>query len=474
MSQSTQATLTQTLGLRDVVLYFLTAGINLQWIATAAAAGPSSLVVWVIGAVIMFMPLGVCTVFLAARYPEQGGLYVWTKRAFGPFAGFVTGWTYWTCNLPYFPGVLYFAAGCSLFLFGASATQPLVGTPTYYVLFAVGGLAFATALNVYGLQIGKWLNNVGALARGLAIVLLLVIGGVAWVRFGSATQISWHTLRPSFGLQDLIFWAALAFAWGGPESASFMGGEIKDARRTVPRALALAAPLIILMYLAGTLSVLVAVPYGDTSALNGVMEAVSHASTRLAMGFLTPIAAILLVLTCLGSAGAWLGSVARIPFVAGIDNFLPAAFGRLHPRYGSPSTALIVQAVIAMLLAVVGQAGTTVKGAYDVLVSLMVIAQMIPFLFLFAAAIRLSGGPKQPGDLRIPGGRATIVLTAIIGLFTTVAAIALSLVPRPDEPDKVMSVVKVIGMTGVMLLTGIAIYVIGSARARRAARQGAG
>lgn len=473
MSESRTATLAQTLGLRDVVLYFITAGVNLQWLATAAAAGPSSLVVWIIGAFAMFLPLGVCTVFLAARYPEQGGLYVWTKHAFGPFAGFVTGWTYWTCNLPYFPGVLYFAAGSSLYLFGASPAEPLVGTPFFYIAFAVGGLAFATALNVYGLEIGKWLNNVGAYARGLSIALLIVIGSVAWLRFGSATEINWHTLRPSLSLQDLIFWAALAFAWGGPESASFMGGEIRDARRTIPRALALAAPMIMAMYLAGTVSVLVAVPSSDTSALNGVMEAISHASVRLGLGFLAPIAAILIVLTCLGSAGAWIGSVARIPFVAGIDNFLPKAFGRLHPRYGSPAAALIVQAVIAMLLAVLGQAGTSVKGAYDVLISLMVIAQMIPFLFLFAAAIRLSGGAAQPGDLKVPGGRVTIVLAALLGLFTTAASIVLSVVTRPDDPDKVMSVIKVIGMTSVMLLAGILVYALGTARARRAALQGA-
>jgi amino acid transporter len=188
---------------------------------------------------------------------------------------------------------------------------------------------------------------------------------------------------------------------------------------------------------------------------------------------LTPLAAVLIVITCLGSAGAWLGSVARIPFVAGLDHFLPSSFGRLHPRYGSPANALMVQTAIAMVFAVMGQAGTTVKGAYDVLVSLMVIGLMLPYLFLFTAAIRLSGGEQSAGELRIPGGRYTIVVTALLGLVTTIGAIILAVLPRPDEPNKVLAVVKIVGMTAAMLAGGVAIYVGGKRRARRAARPAA-
>src|SRR6202030_883462 len=265
----------------------------------------------------------------------------------------------------------------------------------------------------------------------------------------------------------------IAFAMTGPESASFMGGEIRDPRRTVPRALLRAAPLILAIYIGGTLAVLVSVPWQQTSAMYGVMEAVDRVGGRLGLAGLAPLASVLIVITCLGSAGAWLGSVARIPFVAGLDHFLPSSFGRLHPRYGSPANALMVQTAIAMVFAVMGQAGTSVKGAYDVLVSLMVIGLMLPYLFLFTAAIRLSGGEPAPDQLRIPGGRCTIVVTALVGLATTVAAIILAVVPRPDEPNKVLAVIKIVGMTAAMLAGGVAIYVGGKRRARRAARPAA-
>ncbi len=457
--------LRRALGLGDVALYFVTACSSLQWIATAAAAGPSALTVWVIGALTMFLPLSVCTVWLASRHPDQGGFYVWTGLAFGPFAAFLTGWTYWTANLPYFAGMLYFAAGSALWVSGGGP-HPLDASPVWFVSFAVAALALATALNVYGLSVGKWMSNAGAWARCLATLLLLVLGAIAWRHFGSATPITAASLRPGLTLDDLIFWAAIAFAFAGPESASLMGGEIRDPRRTVPRALAIAAPVVLAIYLCGTLSVLVSIPYRETSALYGVMQAIDHVGGRLGAGWLTPLAAILAVITCLGSASAWLGSVARIPFVAGIDHLLPKSFGKLHPRYGSPANALITQTAIAMVFAVMGQAGTSVKGAYEVLVALMVITQMIPFLFLFAAAIRLTGGPRMEGELRIPGGRATVILTALIGLLTTSGAIVLSLVPRADEPNKSFALVKVAGLTALLLGGGVALYLNGVRRAR--------
>ncbi len=458
--------LKRALGPADVTLYFVTACSSLQWVATAAAAGPSALTVWLIGALTMFVPLSVCTVWLASRHPEEGGLYVWTGLAFGPFAAFLTGWSYWASNVPYFAGVLYFAAGNALWVSGGGA-HALDASPAWFISFAIGALTFATALNVYGLGVGKWIANAGAWARCLAILLLLAVGGIAWWRFGPATAITLAALRPAFTLNDLIFWAAIAFAYSGPESASLMGGEIRDPRRTVPKALALAAPLILLIYVGGTLAVLVAIPYHDTNALYGVMQAIDHVGGRIGLGWLTPLAAILAVITCLGSAGAWLGSVARIPFVAGIDHFLPESFGRLHPRYGSPANALVTQSAIAMIFVVMGQAGTTVKGAYEVLVNLTVITQMLPFLCLFATAIQLTRSAPVADELRIPGGRATVAATALVGLLATVGAIVLSLVPRADEPNKLLAVGKVIGMTLLLLAGGAALYLNGSRRRAR-------
>ncbi|MDQ6931597.1 MAG: APC family permease [Candidatus Eremiobacteraeota bacterium] len=457
--------LRRSLGLVDVTLFFIIAGSNLQWVATAAAAGPSSLPVWLIGAAGLFLPLAIVVVFLSSRYPDEGGLYVWSKRAFGPFAGFITGWTYWTSNLPYFPALLYFTAGNALFIMGAS-TGPLSKSPLYFIVIALLGLALATALNVFGLDVGKWLNNIGAASRWLTTLLLIALGALAWWRFGPATHITVQTMRPGLHVKDLVFWSTIAFAWTGLEAVSFMSGEIKDARRTVPRGLAIAAPVIGAIYLLGTASVLAALPPEKVSGLYGVMQAVGHGATSNGWFLLTPIAAILVTISCLGSAGAWLGAVARIPFVAGIDRYLPDAFGKMHPRWGSPVVPLITQAAIAGLVIVLSQGGTTVGGAYDVLVSTTVLITMLPFLFLFASAIKLCGEQRAENEVRIVGGRLTIVAAAAVGLSTTLFSMALATFPAADEPNKTFAVTKIIGMTAIMVGSGVAVFVIGGRRKR--------
>jgi amino acid transporter len=447
--------LRRVLGLRDLVLFFVTAGTNLQWVASAAAAGPSSLVVWVLGAVFMFVPLSVCVLDLSSRYPEEGGLYVWTRRAFGPFVGFMTGWSYWTSNLPYFPGLLYFTAGNALLALG-SAGASLSASPVYFVTASLFGLALATLLNVRGLEVGKWLNNVGAVTRWGATLVLFALGALAWIRLGPATSFDRAALTPGLGTRELLFFSAIAFAWTGPEAASFMGDEIQRPKETLPRALGLAAPMIAAIYIFGTLSILVAVPAGEVTGLQGVMQAVSRAEERLGLSGLTPLAAVLITVTCLGSVGAWLEAVARLPFVAGLDRYLPAAFSRLHPRWGSPHVALYTQAGVAALFVVLGQAGTTVQGAYQVLISMTFLVTFIPFVFVFASAIRLQGDRERPSGFRVPGGRATVTLLAIVGLLTTAVSMVLSLLPPPGET--LLATAKIVGLTLTLLLAGAGIY----------------
>jgi amino acid transporter len=452
--------LRRALGFRDLVLFYIVTGFSLRWIATAAAAGPSALVIWMIAAVGLFVPLVFTVLELSSRYPEEGGIYVWSKRAFGPFAAFMTGWTYWGSNLPYLPGLLYFAAANALFI-GGPSWQSLSSNSAYFIAVATAGLAVAVWLNVVGLNVGKWLNNVGALAGWLPAMVLIALGGVAWLRFGAATPITVHALVPSTSLKDVIFWSTIAFAFGGVESASTMGEEIQDARRTVPRAIIAAGVVITVLYMIGTLSVLLAIPQASVSGLQGIMQAVQSMSARAGVAWMAPIVAALVALNALGAVGGWFAATARLPFVAGIDRFLPRAFGDLHPRWRTPYVALLVQAAIALVFVFLGQAGTSVRGAYDALVSMGIIAYFIPFLFMFAAMIKLQREPAGPDVMRVPGGRAAAVVLASLGFLTTAVSIVLACVPPDDEPRKLLAVVKVVGASLVLVALGAGVYLAG-------------
>jgi glutamate:GABA antiporter len=458
----------QVMGFRDLVLFYVITGISLRWIATAAAAGPSSIVIWIGAWLCFYTPLALSVLELSSRYPNEGGLYVWSKRAFGDFSGFMSAWTYWTSNLPYFPAVLYFAASNILFVRQA-AWQHLSSNATFYIVFSVLTLTAATLLNVIGLDVGKWLHNLGAIAMWIPVGIVIVMGFVAWHRFGSATAFTMHSMTPSTHLNDIIFWSVLTFAFGGSEAASFMGEEIKNARRTIPLALLLAGVTITICYILGTVCVLLALPSSQVNDLQGLVQAVSKTASRVGFPGVLPLAAFLISLSNVGAAGAYLAAVARLPFVAGLDRFLPPAFGALHPRWKTPWVALVTQFVLGVVFIFLGQAGTSVKGAYDVLVSMGVITYFIPYLYLFAAMIKLQREPAGADVIRVPGGTVMAKLVATVGFFTTTLTIALSLIPQPDEPNKPLALFKIVGGCGALLLMGAGIYFVGKRRAARPA-----
>jgi amino acid transporter len=453
----------RVLGFRDLVLFYVVTGISLRWIATAASAGPSSIVIWIGAWLAFYSPLALSVIELSSRYPNEGGVYVWTKRAFGDFSGFMCAWTYWTCNLPYFPAVLYFAASNALYI--RREWMGLSGNVTFYIVFSLVALAGATWLNIMGLDIGTWLHNVGAVAMWIPAVIIVVMGGIAWHRFGSATSFTVHTMTPRTHLNDIIFWSVLTYAFAGSETASMMGDEIKNARRAVPWALFIAGVTVTLCYILGTVGVLLALPSAEVGNLQGLMQAISSTANKIHWEAVIPVAAFLIMLSNVGAAGAYLAAVARLPFVAGIDRFLPPAFGKLHPRWKTPWVGLLLQFVIGAVFIFLGQAGTGIKGAYDVLVSMGVITYFIPFLFLFASMYKLQGEPAGPEVIRVPGGKPVAKLVAIIGLLTTTATIAISVLPPPDEPNKALAVVKIVGLSGLLVLMGALVYKNGKRRA---------
>ena len=450
------AKLKRVLGFRDLVLFYVASGLSLRWIATAAAAGPSAITIWLIALVGFFVPLAACVLDLSSRYPAEGGLYVWTREAFGPFPGFISAWTYWMSNLPYFPAILFFAAGSLVYLGGSM--RRAADSPTYFLVFTVVMLALITVLNVVGLDTGKWLNNAGAIGSLIPAAILIGLGILSFHRFGSATAFSASEMVPQPGMKNLVFLSTIFFAFGGCESGSFMGDEIRDPRRVIPRSLLVAGCILGLGYIAGTMSMLVALPAQSISGLGGFMTAIDFLAHRLGMGVAVAPISLLVAVSSIGAASAYLSSTARLPFVAGVHRYLPAAFARIHPRFRTPHVAIISYGAAGILFGLLGQAGTTIHGAYDMLVAMGVITYFIPYLFLFASAVRLQKQPRPEGAFRLPGGRRTIRTLAYVGLLSTACTIVLSLFPAEDDAHPTATLVKVVVMTLVLLGAGIAIY----------------
>ena len=454
---STKPALKRALGFRDLTLFYIVSGLSVRWTATAAAAGPGTLLIWIVGLVGFFVPLAASVIELSSRYPQEGGLYVWTREAFGDFSGFLAAWTYWVSNLPYFPGVLYFGAGSVLFAFGARA-QSLAANATYYAAFAIACLAIITSLNIIGVNAGKWLNNIGAAGSIVPLATLIVLAAVSAGRFGSATHFSRANLVPHLSLRNAIFWATIFFAFGGCEAGSFMGEEIKNPRRTIPRALLVGGTVLAAGYIAGTVALLLALPSEAVGGPDGFVLGLQALCLRLGLArFLAPLA-LLVGLNAMGGAAAFLSSTSRLPFVAGVDRYLPPVFGRIHERFRTPWVAIGIYGMASMIIALLSQAGTTVRGAYAVLVSMSIIAYFLPYLFLFASMIRLQSRPAPPQALQVPGGRHVAVALAAIGFACTALTIVLSVIPPNEEPHKALAVAKVLISTAALIGAGVAVF----------------
>lgn len=452
--------LPRALGLRDLVLFNIVAVLSLRWLATAAAAGPSSLTLWVLAALLFFVPQGLAVSDLSARYPEEGGIYFWTKRSLGEGHGFLCGWCYWINNILYYPNLLMSTAVIGTYVIGRGGTG-LEGDWLYVLPATLIALWIAVGLNLVGLKTGRWLQNLGAIGTYVPGVMLLALGVYAVATRPPATPLTSETLVPDLGqLSELNLWASIAFAFAGLELSACLAGEVKDPRRTLPRSIYISTPLIALMYMAGTAALLWLVPTDEVNIVSGSLQALAAGAGQTGLGllWLAPLAAALYVIGNVGGVGAWLTGPARIAFVIGLDRYFPPAFGKVHPRWQTPYVAILTQAVLAtvfLLLSVLGK-GTTVERAYLIILDTMLLVYFIPFIYLFICYLIVRVRERASGGA--PSSRPLAALVGLSGLALTLFAMVIATVPPADTADPWLFRLKVIGGAGLFVVLGGLVY----------------
>jgi amino acid transporter len=459
---SAPPTLPRALTLRDMVLFNVVAVVSLRWMATAAAAGPSSITLWILAALLFFIPQGLAVADLAARYPEEGGIYSWTKRAFGEGHGFLCGWCYWVNNILYYPNLLMSTAVVGTYVIGQGETG-LADRWTYVLPATLAALWLAVVLNIVGLKTGRWLQNLGAIGTYLPGLLLIGLGVHGMLTHPPATPLTASTLIPDLGdLSELNLWASIAFAFAGLELCAVLGDEVVDPRRTLPRSIYISAPLIAFLYIAGTASVLWLIPTGDVKIVAGFLQAMAVAAREIGpgLGWLAAAAAALYVIGNVGGVGAWLTGPARVAFVIGLDRYFPPAFGRVHPRWHTPYVAILTQAVLAtvfLFVSVIGR-GTTVEKAYLIILDTMLLVYFIPYIYLFICYLVVRLKEPAPAGGSLLQGRTAAALIGSAGLTLTLFAMVIATVPPSDTAEPWLFRLKVIGGAGFFVVLGGLIY----------------
>lgn len=456
--------LRRVMGFWDVLLFCTASVLGPRWIAAAARNGQSSISLWLIAAVLFFVPTAFIIVELSTRFPEEGGLYVWTKLAFGDFHGFVAGWTYWIYTFFYFPGLLIASAAMTAYV-GGSAAAPLAENRTFLLVASFVMLFIAVFLNIIGLQIGKWLQNAGGVGTYLPLFMILGVAVLLYTRQGSATHFTLAGMMPHWNWDTVNFWPQLAFAFSGLELVSAMSEEVRDPQRTFPRAIFASGASIAFLYIAGTVAVLMLIPSETVDPKSGVFQAMTTGSTMLRMASFGIIAAGLNTFGNVGGIGTTVAGVARIPFIVGIDRYLPAAFGKIHTRWRTPYISILVQAGISGAILLLAQVSDTARGAYQILVDAASILYFIPFLYMYAAIIKLYSLPDRVENrsaVVVPGGMLGVCVAGGLGLFVVGIGIVLSFIPPGDTSNKVLFETKLVAGTALSILLGLALYYRGA------------
>ena len=459
----------------------IVAVVGLRWISRSARLGAPSVTLWILACLVFFVPLAAVIAELSSRHPQQGGIYAWARRAFGPAHGFVCGWCMWVNNLFYFPSLLLFAGANMLVPLGPDGAA-IADSRWYSVTFVLAFLWLTTFLNILGFSAGKWIQHIGSVATWVPAVLLVAAGAIAFATLGSATSFAPSELIPRDNFMDTMsLWSSLCFAFSGFEISSMVGQEVHDPRKTIPRSIVLSGIAITAIYILSSASVLVAVPASELAERSGIADAVELVGSRLGFAGVGAFIGLLLFIGPIGGTSSWIAGAARVPFAAGVDAAMPAAFARLHPTYRTPHVALIAQAIATTVLFLVsvflsvGGGTTTIQEAYDIMVNLTILIYFLPYLYLFASFIRLRSLDKtMPGDentIVLPGGSFGAWLIAGCGLVATLIAMGLVFVPPTGTENVLNYEANLVGQAALLIAIGMAFYITARRKAIKSATE---
>ena len=343
------------------------------------------------------VPLAVAVGTLTVKYPSAGGMYVWTRNDFGPWHGFLCFVCYWIQIAVWFPSAAMFYVAAAAYAFGPRLRTWRRAEPMF-VAAALSVVWVALGTNIVGTKVGKWTENAGGAASWLLAGVLIAVGLLIWNLHGSAraTPLPFET---AWNWDTVNLWGVIAFSMSGLEMVAFMAGEMRNPKRDVPRAGWITAAFTVVFYGATTIALLVILRPENISELNRLAQGGLAAGKILNAPWLAPAIAILVVASALGQFGGIGASVSRMPYAAGVDHLLPAAFAKLHPRWATPYISILVLGLAASGLLILLQLGDTIRAAYQSLVSLMVITDSF-LIFISSAAPGKQVNALAPSPVR--------------------------------------------------------------------------
>ena len=450
-----QAGLRKELGLGDLVMAQVLCVVGSSWVGIAAKLGRAHVAYWLGGMVLFYLPLAVVVIYLNRMMPLEGGLYQWAKSGFGEMAGFLTAWNLWVYAVIVTGAIIFVVPTEVAYMLGPAGAW-LPGSKLATLALTGGVMAGITLVAIRGLDIGKWLHNIGSIGIMIAYVILLALPVWALLRGSIAhyDPIPWQPPRPSW-LGLAIFGQMTVGALSGFEYVAILAGESRNAARTIGQSVTISAPIIALMFILGTSSVLTFVGTQPINVIGPIPQ-----TMRLAFGavsWVAPFAIFLLVMRAVASASLIFTGLTRLPMTAGWDNLVPHWFARLHPRRQTPVNSILFVAVLVMALIFFSMLGVREQEAGQLLAAASIAHYAIAYVALFALPLlgRSSLRSKLP---------AWVKLAALGGLISSAVSLVIAVYPIVDVTSRWEYAAKIGAVVVVSNLAGALIYRAGQKR----------
>ncbi len=424
-SSTSAATLDQqpkVFGLFSMVLFSVSAILVADTVAASAAIGVQGLGFWLILGLLFFIPYGFVTAELGSAWPDEGGIYVWVKEAFGPGWGTVTSWMYWVNVALWAPSVFVLFVGSLEVAFGVDVP------PVWEAVIVIAMVWAIVLIGILPLSWSKFIPNLSAALKVIVLVGLGVMGVAYAAKHGAANSFALDQWMPSWNEDSLSFLPIIIYSYMGFELMSSAGGAIKEPKRDVPRMIIMAGAAILLVYTFATFGILAAVKTEDVSIVTGIVDALQLSFDEVLGGYhwLFDVAVVGLLFTFFGNMVTWSIGANQTIGATGLDKTAPGVFGHVNKRFGTPDYAFVLMGVIASAITVLAYAlDPDQANVFWTLFALSSIVFLIPYLLMFPALLVLRRKfPEQHRPYVVPGGVAGAWISTILcelGIILTVA-----------------------------------------------------
>ena len=446
------------LGLFDLVLTQVVFVVGTIWVGHAAKLGNEQNVFWILAIITFYLPLAGAVIFINRLMPLEGGLYQWAKFAFNDFVAFMVAWNLWVFAISILAGIGLVVTTNISYAIGSEAawmreTQKLIFAVSFVLVVAMILAA------VRGLSLGKWVHNAGGLMLMITFTALILMPFIALMQ-GSITEYHPFAMQvPTLSAYNINVFSKLALgALTGFEYIAILAGETKAPANNIGRSVIISAPIIAVMFILGTSSVLAFVSPANVDLISPIPQVLTAGFGSSGwVGKLVTFTILGVVMRQIALMSIYFAGNTRLPMVAGWDSLLPHWFTRLHPTYKTPVNSILFVGAVTLVMGLLSLLGVGAQEAFQLLDNAGGVFYAITYLVLFAVPLfgMKAFGVRTPMWLKI---------ACASGFIVTVIYIGFTVVPIIEVGSRITFAAKIISTVLVANIVGIVLYKLGKQR----------